>query len=425
MTTLQNGEQTLKVVEALGEPSKTLLSEIIYTDGLAAAVLWQHNVAAPGIHKVIPDLEGTDVTIQFSTADLDQQTLTVHCQEFLAPFGLRRGMRSGSYKLAPLDPRQANQLPAIADWLPLAPGATLTAVYENAHKPAQLVVRELGQGGDVRTRCTCADAQTQLAVLPKHPALWDAMGQQPVCKHVIKESPLLSSPALSPTHASPALAQSDQHHRKPMTRLTKGKDQPTTDLTTAVVALSTATPKSLYQAESELSQLEALLAEAAESETTVSDEALEVAANAFLEATNAAKEAVERYCWLIFSRTNRSEQRRAQAKVWDDAAKELKAIAQQDEQLAQRLKRQLLSFFDRREITKLETNTFKLSARHNGGKQPLNIDETYPIHNIAQLYPNLVKFDVDKEAVRTFLENGGSLPFAELGERGRNLVIKP
>lgn len=184
-------------------------------------------------------------------------------------------------------------------------------------------------------------------------------------------------------------------------------------------------PTSLYEAETALVTLEDALAQAAEDGTEVSEAQLEAAANAFLEATNAAKDAVERYCWLIFNRLARSDERQAQAKVWETRAKDIKTLAQQDESLAQRLKQKLLAFLDRREIAKLETTTFKLSARGNGGKQPLTLDEDYPVSDIAKFYPNLLKLEVDKEAVRTFLENGGELPFARLEERGRSLVIKP
>ena len=203
----------------------------------------------------------------------------------------------------------------------------------------------------------------------------------------------------------------------------------TTDMTAPLAALTAVSndskPVSLYDAETAMVLLEDALAQAAEDNTSVTEEQLETAANAFLEATNAAKDAVERYCWLIFNRLARSDERKAQAKVWESKAKDLKTIAQQDESLAVRLKQKLLAFLDRREIAKLETTTFKLSARNNGGKQPLAVDEDYPIQDIAQFYPNLLRLEVDKDAVREFLENGGELPFARLEERGRSLVIKP
>jgi hypothetical protein len=216
---------------------------------------------------------------------------------------------------------------------------------------------------------------------------------------------------------------------KPQTSKAGKHSETTTDMTAPLAALAGVSndskPVSLYDAETALVTLEDALAQAAEDGTEVSEEQLEAAANAFLEATNAAKDAVERYCWLIFNRLTRSDERKAQAKVWESKAKDLKTIAQQDESLAQRLKQKLLAFLDRREIAKLETTTFKLSARNNGGKQPLTVDEDYSIQDIAQFYPNLLRLEIDKDAVRTFLENGGALPFARLEERGRSLVIKP
>lgn len=218
-----------------------------------------------------------------------------------------------------------------------------------------------------------------------------------------------------------------------------GKDQTetqtqTTDLTEPIAALQqptdtlvteTTKPTSLNSAEGALVKLEDALAQAAEEGNELTETQLETAANAYLEATNAAKDAVERYCWLIFNRLTRSDERKAQAKVWEGRAKDLKVLAGQDENLALRLKRKLLQFMDRREIPKLETTTFKLSARNNGGKQPLVVDETYSIQYIAQFYPNLLRFEIDKDAVREFLEQGGELPFAHLEERGRSLVIRP
>lgn len=185
--TLQNGTHTIKLVETLGAPSKTALTDVIYTPGLAVAVLHAQGLTARTILNVTPDLTGTDVTIEFY-ADENRIKLktAVHCQEFLVPLRLRRVIKSGAYKLAPMDPQQAHQLTAIAEWLPLAPGATITAVYENEHRPAQLVVCEPTDEEQTRCRCTCADAQTQLQVLPLHPALWQAAQSQPLCKHLLR-----------------------------------------------------------------------------------------------------------------------------------------------------------------------------------------------------------------------------------------------
>lgn len=199
----------------------------------------------------------------------------------------------------------------------------------------------------------------------------------------------------------------------------------TTDMEAPLAALRDNKPTSLYDAETALVKLEEALAKAAENDSELTEAQLETAANEFLEATNVAKDAVERYCWLIFSRLTRSDERKAQAKVWETKAKDLRVIAQQDENLAVRLKQKLLAFFDRREITKLETTTFKLSARGNGGKQPLVVDEGYSIQHITQHYPDLIRLEINREAVRDFLEQGGELPFAHLEERGRSLIIKP
>src|SRR5579883_2718374 len=179
-------------------------------------------------------------------------------------------------------------------------------------------------------------------------------------------------------------------------------------------------PVSLYDAETALTLLEELLQRAAEEGSEVTEEQLAAVANNFLEAESNVEAAVERYCWLIHLRTVRGEQRVSQAKVWETNAKDLRAIASTDLNLAARLKLRLLEFLDRRGIKKMDTRTFKLSARNNGGKAPLVIDETVSITHIAQFYPNLVRTEIDQEALRQFLENGGELPFARLGEKGRH-----
>lgn len=183
---LSNGDTNIQLVQTLESSPKTL-AELIYTPGLAAVVLRDYGIEASQILEVTPDLENSDVKIAFyADNNRIRLTQTVQCQDFLAPFRLRRALRSSNYKLAPLDPRDANQLPAIAAWLPLAPGATITAVYQNEHRPAQLVVCEPTMNGHTQCRCTCPDAQGQLTVLPTHPALWDAMGEQPLCKHWLR-----------------------------------------------------------------------------------------------------------------------------------------------------------------------------------------------------------------------------------------------
>lgn len=183
---LQRGDQQINLVETLETPERTL-AEIMYTPGLAVAVLRAHGIEPTEILTVTPDLEGTDVRIEFYTdGQTDNLSQTVQCQEFLVPFRLRRAIKRDSYKVAPLIPQHADQIPAIAAWLPLAPGATLTAVFQNEHKPAHLVVCEPQPDGQKRCRCTCPDAQSQWAALPTHPALWDAIGRQPICKHWLR-----------------------------------------------------------------------------------------------------------------------------------------------------------------------------------------------------------------------------------------------
>ncbi|MBD2077200.1 hypothetical protein H6F86_25630 [Phormidium sp. FACHB-592] len=147
--TLRNCNTDIRLVQAL-ETSKKTLAELIYTPGLANAVLEANGMAARQILEVTPDLESTTVNIAFYAYDDSRHCKTVPCEAFLEPFRLRRALRSGAYKLASINPQQADQLTALARWLPLAPEATITAVYENKHRPAHLVVCEATADGQTR-----------------------------------------------------------------------------------------------------------------------------------------------------------------------------------------------------------------------------------------------------------------------------------
>ncbi|XHX79496.1 MAG: siphovirus Gp157 family protein [Stenomitos frigidus ULC029] len=206
--------------------------------------------------------------------------------------------------------------------------------------------------------------------------------------------------------------------------MTKQRSKPPEATTAGTVTPKTAEPKlSLFDAEWLMTRLEDALAQASDGEPT--NEALETLADQFLEASNGALDAIERYCYLIHHRGKRAKQREATAKAWREDVTALFDLAKQDTNLVKRLKQRLLDFMDRRAVTRLETTHFKLSAKGNGGLKPLILDETYSAVTAAAFYPNLVRLEFDQDAVRAFLEAGGELPFAQLVERGRSLVIKP
>lgn len=72
---------------------------------------------------------------------------------------------------------------------------------------------------------------------------------------------------------------------------------------------------------------------------------------------------------------------------------------------------------------KLKTAKHSFTIAKNGGKTPLVLD---PVNDIDKIPIEFVKFewDVDRDAVREYLESGNELDFARLGERGESLRIK-
>lgn len=188
-----------------------------------------------------------------------------------------------------------------------------------------------------------------------------------------------------------------------------------------------AKPMSLREAESLLEQLEALM------EAEELDEAqLAAVAQQFLEASNFAEAAVERYCFVIQKREKRFTVRDAEAKAQSTIAKGLRTLANRDEALIKRLKRSVQEFMDRRDIARFETNYFALSTQYNN--QALDIvEENMPsAATLADLFPELCAVILDKTRVREYLK---TLETPELKlpdgtvlarlSRGRRLNLKP
>lgn len=69
--------------------------------------------------------------------------------------------------------------------------------------------------------------------------------------------------------------------------------------------------------------------------------------------------------------------------------------------------------------TKFKTALFSFNIQKNGGLQPLvmNQDEPVPAEWLAPGLPDTAK-------IRAYLQSGGTLPFASLGERGESLRIR-
>lgn len=175
----------------------------------------------------------------------------------------------------------------------------------------------------------------------------------------------------------------------------------------------------LGQAQQMLEDIEAMFGEEG------SEEELDALAQRYLEVSELADDAINRYAYLIEKRSLRQKNREAEAKNQRAIADGLAQLAKQDDNLVRRLKRGLLEFLDAKGVSKVETDRFVIRAQGNGGDAPLVVDEDYSIALIIEQYPECLSFDIDPKKVREILKAGGDLPFAKLGDRGRGLRIKP
>ena len=130
---------------------------------------------------------------------------------------------------------------------------------------------------------------------------------------------------------------------------------------------------------------------------------------------NALEEKADDYCGLI-----RELEVRADARVAE--AKRIRALADADANLAQRLKDRLKGAMETTGRLKLTTDRFSLSVAQNGGKQPLEIDPTA----VAVMDDALVvlKREPNKDAIRAALEAGEQVPGCALLPRGTSLRVR-
>ena len=107
----------------------------------------------------------------------------------------------------------------------------------------------------------------------------------------------------------------------------------------------------------------------------------------------------------------------------DECDKVIEAFTQKKKQRqnsVKRLKEALLSAMDIANLPEIKAGAWTLKVAKNGGKTPVEIpDESKVPENYMRL-----KYEIDKDLIRTALEEGKELDFASLGERGRHLNIK-
>lgn len=83
------------------------------------------------------------------------------------------------------------------------------------------------------------------------------------------------------------------------------------------------------------------------------------------------------------------------------------------------LKNNLAAFMRLEGKLKFKTELFSFGISKNGGKAPLIVDVA-----AEDLPDEFIKKEIDKEALRKYVEATGDLSYAHFGERGENLRIR-
>ena len=105
-----------------------------------------------------------------------------------------------------------------------------------------------------------------------------------------------------------------------------------------------------------------------------------------------------------------------------EEVKRIRALADADATLAQRLQERLRDAMIATGTTRVETARFRITVQANGGKQPLVIDPG-AVDDLPAAMTRIVR-EPDKEAIRAALEAGDSIPGCELLPRGSSLRIR-
>ena len=109
------------------------------------------------------------------------------------------------------------------------------------------------------------------------------------------------------------------------------------------------------------------------------------------------------------------------AKARKEESQRIRALAEADEAVAERLKRRLKEAMEATGKTKIDGLKFKLSVAANGGKAPLVIET--PADDLPAEF-KVVKHEPNKDAIRSALESGQAVPGCALLPRGTSLRIR-
>ena len=103
-----------------------------------------------------------------------------------------------------------------------------------------------------------------------------------------------------------------------------------------------------------------------------------------------------------------------------EEVKRIRALADADATLAQRLRERLRDVMAATGMTRIDTPRFRLSVVGNGGRQPLLIADP---EAIPPLFIRNVP-EINREAIRLALDAGQEVPGCSLAPRGSRLSIK-
>lgn len=174
--------------------------------------------------------------------------------------------------------------------------------------------------------------------------------------------------------------------------------------------------RSLFDISTDLSALGEILAETGGEFTE--DEIGQALERWFDELGTERDQKIDNYCALI-----REFEERAVAR--ETEVTRLIALAGSDNNNAERLRRRLKLFFEIQGITRLETPRFRVSVQKNGGKAHLSVPEEWernPASAPEQFHRR--KIELDKDAIRTALEDGCEVDGCEIVPRGTHLRLR-
>lgn len=171
----------------------------------------------------------------------------------------------------------------------------------------------------------------------------------------------------------------------------------------------------------ELSGLEQELLEALTHEdeegNPISEEEQSCIIDAYVDASDAFKSKVDRYCDLIDAFACRGSYQSDQAMRYAE-------LARRNQSVADKLKARLRQVMELRGESKIETDNHKLSLVKNGGKAPLIVPQEWrfdPTKAPEQFHRRKIELDVN--AIRATLEAGEAVEGCAIGERGKSLRI--